>query len=66
MNECLLLILFKFLVHQALSSDQFVGFHSSPHYSWEHHQQDIRDVHEFAALEKQGMDRQSLQRQLET
>jgi hypothetical protein len=52
MNECLLMILFKFLVHQALSSDQSVGFHSSSHYSREHHQQDIRDVHEFAALEK--------------
>lgn len=42
------------------------GFHSLPHYSREHHQQVIRDVHYYAALENQGIDRHTLQRQLET
>jgi len=57
------LILAKLLAHQVLSSNQPAGFQSLPHYSWEHHQQDIRD---YAALENQGIDRHTLWRQLET
>jgi hypothetical protein len=49
------LILTKLLVHQGLSCNRSPDFHSLSRS--ENHQQDVRDVDNYSALENQGLDR---------